>query len=146
MCYVGKYDFTDFWSIGRIQISQPNTGIYAFINEKVVYRTGGYYLKNNPNYNYHWIDVSAEEIYYVPNSVTSKLTNQGAVLILIGRVQINGQVQIGSASDSGLIIPNKNNEMAYAKNFQILVCDPKPANPCSKFLNLRNNNSVSLIL
>jgi hypothetical protein len=131
--YVGKYFEGFVWRIARVQVSQPNRGIYLIKNGKLVnFPSGGYYLADNPNNHYYWIDLP-EIISTATNAVTVKQNEQYPTISRVGRVQIDGQLQIGTANELGLANADEKGDLRYARSYQILVCDPRPANQCSEF-------------
>jgi hypothetical protein len=143
MAYVGKYFDGWIWNSGRVQTSEPGKGVYTFENGKLVnHPNGGQYLVDNPNNHYYWID-SPSRISSATNAVSVKVNNQSKIALYIGRLQVDGQVQIGTASDVGFAYADQNGALRYAKNFQILACDPRPANKCSKFLSFSHSNKTN---
>jgi hypothetical protein len=134
MIYVGKvYDgFNN--KPAAVQVSQPGAGIYITKSGAPLFiESGGYFLVNNPNYTYYWVDSSIND--NIPsNSVNVKLGGPDSFTLNVGRLQQNGQIYTGLTGPGyGLFYsaPNIAEHLAY--NYQVLVCDPKPSNPCSKF-------------
>lgn len=130
--YVGKTLFYGMWFVGRIQTSSPSPGIYTSGGSSLYYnKDNGYYLVNNPKYHYYWVDSYLDNV--VPNGVKVKLSDQGLMSIYIGRVQVDGQMQVATVSlPVGLSYSRADGVQDYVANFQILACEPIPVNACSE--------------
>jgi hypothetical protein len=136
--YVGKVYDGDIWRAARIQTNNPGSGTYGSMNGNYAFfPTGGYYLFNNPNYHYYWVDTF---IYpqTLKNAVKVPMSINGTFVLNVGRAQVNGQVNVNRANSFGFPYTPEGGVEAYVKNYQTLVCDPRPANKCSKFLKTFN--------
>jgi hypothetical protein len=132
--YVGKVFDGEIWRAARIQVPSPGSGTYGSLNgEYHFFQNGGYYLVNNPNYHYYWVDT-----YIYPwdltNAVKVPMAVNGSFVLNVGRLQANGQVFINRANSLGFPYTPEGGMETYVKNYQTLVCDPRPANKCSKFI------------
>lgn len=132
MAYVGKAYNGDVWQPARIQTAQPGRGAYMEKSKKSFFvKSGGFFLADNPNYHYYWAEAS-EAISY-SNAVSISLSGSGGFVVSIGRLQIDGQTRIGLYHETpGLLFVGSDGIARNALHAQILLCDPKPANPCGK--------------
>lgn len=135
MLYVGKVNDGYHNKAAAVQVSQPGAGIYTTKSGAPFFvESGGYFLVNNPNYTYYWIDSFYKDP--VPsNVVEARIAGPNSFLCFVGRVQVNGQIFMGIAAQGyGLTASAPNISQSLVYNYQVLVCDPKPSNPCSKFV------------
>jgi hypothetical protein len=133
MAYVGKGDVGTI--IGaRIQVSEPENGAYLMKSGKSYrQKNGAFYLVDNPNYHYYWVDSRAGTAH--PNAIVVKTAESSTVSSYIGRLQVDGKTNVGRASAViGMVFVGSNGMAQVGKSYQVLVCDPKPVNPCSKFI------------
>jgi len=130
--YVGKAFYENMWNPGRIQTTKPNSGIYTMSRGSFHYsQDDAYYLVNNPKYHYYWVDTYAYD--QVPNGVEIKYTDEGLMYSYVGRIQINGQMEVATILRAvGLLYPRSDGVQHYISSYQVLACDPEPANPCKQ--------------
>jgi hypothetical protein len=139
--YVGKIFDGDIWRAARIQVENPGRGIYASSGGNYAYfQTGGYYLVNNPNYHYYWVDTYLYP-WSLTNAVKVPLAQNSTFVLNVARLQVNGQVQVNRANSFGFPYTPVGGVETFVKNYQTLVCDPRPANKCSKF---QSTNSLTI--
>jgi hypothetical protein len=133
MAYVGKGYNGVFKTAARIQVTEPGRGTYLNLAGKSYFqKTGAYYLYDNPNYHYYWVDSFVDKIF--PNAVGIKAGGANSISGYIGRLQVDGQTHVTIAAPFlGLFLIGSDDVQRYAKSYQVLVCDPKPVNSCSKF-------------
>jgi hypothetical protein len=132
--YVGKIFDGVVFSAARIQINNPGSGTYGSLGRKYAhFPKGGYYLVNNPNYHYYWVDTFLFP-WDLKNAVKIPVTSTSISALIVARIQINGQVFINRANPLGFPYTPEGGMLTYVKNYQTLVCDPRPANKCSKFI------------
>jgi hypothetical protein len=132
MAYVGKINDGEVFRAARLQISQPGAGFYASSSGLLYYReSGGTYLYNNPKYSYYWIDSS--RLLSPPNAVYIPTTGPNSYGSYVTRLQVNGQTHVANAFQrGGMYYVDEKGAERNSRNYQVLVCDPKPANPCSE--------------
>jgi hypothetical protein len=132
MAYVGKINDGEVFRAARLQTSQPGAGFYAASSGRPFFReSGGTYLYNNPNYSYYWIDSFSSLIPL--NAVYIPTAGPNSYGIHIARLQISGQTHVSIAPQpTGIFYIDDKGVERIARNYQLLVCDPKPANPCSE--------------
>jgi hypothetical protein len=133
MAYVGKGPNGLIMRIGRVQVYQPGRGVHLGLAGRPFFlNKGGFYLVDNPNYNYYWVD-SAPMVFH-SNAVAVKIGGGSKLSDTVARIQIDGKTDIGiNTQVKGAFFFDGNGNEFVASNFQVLVCDPKPVNPCSKF-------------
>jgi hypothetical protein len=129
---VGKINDGSIFRVSRLQISKPGAGFYAASFGRSFYReSGGTYLYNNPKYSYYWIDAFGS--FSSPNAVIVPTVGSNSYGSLVGRLQINGQTYVALAPPPmGIYYIDDKGVERNARNYQLLVCDSKPANPCSE--------------
>jgi hypothetical protein len=134
MVYVGKANNGLGNLAVRIQISEPGRGIYTSKSGKPFFiESGGFYLVDNPSYHYYWVE-SAPMTFH-PNAVSVKVAGPQSLSGSISRLQVDGQTQISTAFlGGGAALKETDGVERIAKSYQVLVCDPKPVNPCSKLI------------
>lgn len=130
--FVGKYFYDGSWNPGRVQTLKPKSGMYTLARGSIFYsEKDAYYLVNNPKYHYYWVDTYAFD--QVTNGVEIKYNDEGLMYSYVGRVQIDGQMQVATVLRAvGLIFPRTDGLQHYISSYQVLACDPLPNNPCSK--------------
>jgi hypothetical protein len=132
MAYVGK-GFNDIIDrVARIQVTEPGKGLYMSKSGLPFFQqSGGFYLYNNPNYDYHWVDATSE---FMPsNIVRIKIGGPQSLDCYAGRLQVDGQTQVSLVAHTmGMFFFDGNTEKV-SLNYQVLACTPKPAYQCSKF-------------
>jgi hypothetical protein len=133
MAYVGNGKNGLISVAARIQVTEPGRGAHLLKSGKpYLQETGAFYLVDNPSYNYYWVDYSPSTI--VPNVVKIRATGANSPNSFVGRLQEDGQTKIGFVSQLlGLLFLGSDNVKKVATNYQVLACDPKPVNLCSKF-------------
>jgi hypothetical protein len=131
MAYVGKI-LNNQMRIARIQVAEPGRGFYLADKGKGLFiKNGGFYLYNNPSYHYYWVD--SNPLLVSPNAVVVTAYGPNSASAFISRVQTDGQTNIGVAFfGAGSTWVKPDGIEAAIGNYQVLVCDPKPVNPCSK--------------
>jgi hypothetical protein len=133
MAYVGKGSDGSLMTPVRIQVSQPEVGAHLSKSGSPYHQTSGaFYLVDNPNYYYYWIDSSPEIIQ--SNAVFVNAKGPNTYSRYIGRMQVDGQTHVSVVAPFiGFNFFDSDNVERVAKSYQILVCDPKPVNPCSEY-------------
>jgi hypothetical protein len=133
MAYVGKGKNGLISFPARIQVTEPGRGAHLSNSGKKVFQeTGAFYLVDNPSYNYYWVDSNSDMSH--PNAVTFRAGGANSLSASFGRIQVDGQMNIAFAwTTLGLTLFGSDGVEQVAKSYQILVCDPKPVNLCSKF-------------
>jgi hypothetical protein len=135
MAYVAKAYNSEVIRFARLKITDPGRGFYmAKSRGKFAFsESGGSYLFNNPSYHYYWVD-SSPTIFH-PNAVAIKLGGANGPTAIVTRIQENGQTNIDLAFyGGGSFYMGPDGVQQVIENYQVLVCDPKPVNPCSKSL------------
>jgi hypothetical protein len=114
---------------GRIQTTSK-AGFYASMQRTEVYINSSFYLANNPNYTYYWVNFDGS----IPNNVVFARSNVGAFALPITRVKENGHVKIGILiyPTGNFVNKDKTND-ENLENFELLVCDPWPKYRCGGF-------------
>jgi hypothetical protein len=122
---VGKGQIGALSYPGRIQ-TVGETGFSVSIGGAEVYiQNGSYYLADNPNYTYYWVNYAG----HTPaNSVFARSTLIPYPLAA-GKAKINGHMEIGFVSDPVMELTG-----VLVRNFEVLVCDPWPKYQCGKFV------------
>lgn len=129
--YVGKTMVDDFWKVGRIQTTDPK-GYYGTRNGAEFYKEGKdvFYIADNSSQHYYWVDWNNE---IIQNAIVVKPTDNALMYFYVGRTQVDGQMQVGPVYlPVGLVFPKSDGLEHSTANFQVLVCDPEPANPCGE--------------
>jgi hypothetical protein len=115
---------------GRIQTVDP-VGYYSANANKPLHLTNGsFYLVDNPNYTYRWVDFDGAS---VPGNAVPIRNDVGPMMFLVTRVKVNGHMQIGKFTFPLAAIPDDGGRDSYYQNYEILVCDPWPKYQCGEF-------------
>ncbi|KAG5667240.1 hypothetical protein PVAND_015230 [Polypedilum vanderplanki] len=126
--YIGKAKNNGVFIPGRIQTISP-TGFYSANANKPVYLTNGsYYLVDNPNYTYTWIQYNK----IIPSNLVYVRNDIGAFAIPIAKIKINGKIKIGKFLYPTAAIADENGNDFYYEDFKVLVCDPWPKYKCAQ--------------
>ncbi|KAG5667347.1 hypothetical protein PVAND_015330 [Polypedilum vanderplanki] len=127
--YIGKATPFSLTFPGRVQVIN-NTGIYVLSQKKevLINDNTSFYLANNLNYTYYWVDFEGT----VPqNSVFSRSSN--GFFFAVTRVKRNGYVRIGYTVPPFGTFPNEDGTNDESdSNFEVLVCDPWPKYQCAQ--------------
>lgn len=112
--------------VGRIELNLA--GVHTTSQRESLHSVvNASYLVQNPGYNYKWVDSKIGTV--VPNAVT--LENPEGGFYYIGRIQVNGRIQIGAVFLlSGMNYPGDDGLKHYVNEYQVLVCDPEPGCAC----------------
>jgi hypothetical protein len=88
-------------------------------------------LKANEKQTLRWVDQDINSPF--PDNFVS--FNKGKAKTGVGRITLNGQAIIGTASDiqNTFKFANPACGSSTANVFQILVCDPQPQYPCGEY-------------
>jgi len=141
--FVGKVQ-NDFFKPGRIQKTQPNSGGYSIFGGVSYYsKNDAYYLVNNPNYHYYWVDSFGPNA--VKNAVQVRTRPETLNYYSVGRLQIDGQMTVGPMTlPIGYFYTKANGLERFVTSYQVLACDPVPANPCKQqWKPYKNDNAPS---
>lgn len=122
--YIGKYKPRDVVYAGRIQIVNK-TGFYYPSSSDVGYAANGsYYLVDNPNYTYRWINFEGGKM---PDNMVLARNDIGPIATPYARSKISGHTEIGWVSIPIAIFPEAGD--LYTE-YELLVCDPVPKYQC----------------
>ncbi|KAG5667260.1 hypothetical protein PVAND_015248 [Polypedilum vanderplanki] len=140
--FVGKAKPTILYYPGRIQVT-PNAGFYTTEKFKNVYMTNGsYYLVDNPNYTYKWIEYDGENN---PDNTVYVRSDIGTIAIPVVRSKIDGKTEIGRSSYPTGIFSNEKKGEEYFSNYELLVCDPVPKYQCAQDWKIFNVNDTKAV-
>ncbi|KAG5675262.1 hypothetical protein PVAND_005177 [Polypedilum vanderplanki] len=127
IAYVGKVKLQQYIDgvviPGRIQINHKS-GIFTSNAGKTIFiANGSYYLVNNPNYSYYWVSFNGTGL---PTNAVYARDDIGKLKHAIGRLETNGQTQIGYVTNLLLVLTNNGNGDELFNRYEVLVCDPWP--------------------
>lgn len=129
--FVGMTKVGKLFRPSRIQVT-GNVGAYVLDYTFEAYSTNeNYYLVDNPNFRYHWVDARGNDFFM--NSVAVNYAN-GPFSFPIGRAVINGRTVIGHTNGvGGLIYADEEGEQHVVGQYQILVCEAVPKYKCGEY-------------
>ncbi|KAG5667176.1 hypothetical protein PVAND_015171 [Polypedilum vanderplanki] len=135
--YVGKATIESVVTVGRIQ-TYPKSGFISNLGGKTVLITNGsYYLVDNPNYSYYWVSLNGNNL---PKNAVYARNDVGSWKYGIGRVKVNGHMQVGYIVYPLLFAMNDAEMITLYNDFEVLVCDPWPKYKCAQQWKKLNTN------